>query len=90
MCVCVCVYASVLLQMFLPAVEHSAQHCGNCRCVCLYVRYKAMLLTYLCLSDTALLPVKTAQGVRKNKYAHINNLKVDTHIKLHKKPRHKQ
>lgn len=41
--------------------------------VCLCVRYKAMLLTYLCPYDTALLPIWTVQGVREHKNTHINN-----------------
>ena len=42
--------------MSVAAVEHGAQHCGYYRCVYLCVRYEPMLLTYLYLSDTTLLP----------------------------------
>lgn len=59
-CFCVCVTVlSFLLQMFLAAIEHSAQHCASRWCVCLCEWYKAMLLTYLYLSSTSLLPVRT-------------------------------
>lgn len=49
--VCVCVCASVSFFQILPA---AVEHGGNQRCVCLCVRYKAAMLTYLSLSDTTL------------------------------------
>lgn len=48
---CVCVCASVSFFQILPA---AVEHGGNQRCVCLCVRYKAAMLTYLSLSDTTL------------------------------------